>query len=463
MAKEINLVPDIKNEFIKTLKFRNLVFFICIVVAAGSLIVMLVFLSISGGQDGIIAAKQNTIDNLEKKINEYSELSDFLTIRDQLGNIAKITDNKVMVSRTFNTLAAIVPRGKDHVDISELSVNLTEGAPSFSFEAQADAAKKEDGGTDIDYTVLDSFKKSMPYMRYDYGEYVDKDDNPIPAYCIIESDSEGSILRDTTVTKGQVKGYYAYWLIDGEGCNPAAEDSEELEEPEEESDEENSDSSLWDEPVIQTPTEPEPVETPEQAIDRLSNKTGYKVEQYDGEYVVKIWRTPQFDDWYKKDPGENEPYIGLDGSIHNVPHFNSSCITYSGTENEETSEITWTAENASCRLVPDSDEGGPGISISDSSNGRDSDENLVLRFSATITFAPEVFNFNNHHMIALSPKSRYNVTDSYSQIQSMFTERAADCEKDDTICINTPTSDPELDQDTSEDNTNGDWEVLWQI
>ena len=355
-----------------------------------------------------------------------------------------------MVSHTFNTLAAIVPRGKDHVDISELSVNLTEGAPSFSFEAQADAAKKEDGGTDIDYTVLDSFKKSMPYMRYDYGEYVDKDDNPIPAYCIIESDSEGSILRDTTVTKGQVKGYYAYWLIDGEGCNPAAENSEDSEEPEEtdeESDEENNNPSLWDEPTIQTPTEPEPVETPEQAVERLRSETGYNVELYENQYVVKIWRTPQFDDWYKKDPGENEPYIGLDGSIHNVPHFNSSCITYSGTENEETSEITWTAENASCRLVPDSDEGGPGISISDSSNGRDSEENLVLRFSATITFAPEVFNFNNHHMIALSPNSRYNVTDSYSQIQSMFTERAADCEKDDTICINTPTSDPNQNTD----------------
>ena len=464
MAKEINLVPDVKNEFIKTLKFRNLVFFICIVVAAGSLIVMLVFLSISGGQDGFIASKKTTIDALEQKINEYNDLDDFLTIRDQLGNIASITENKVMVSRTFNVLAALVPRGKDHVDISELTVNLSEGSPTFSFEAQADAAKKEDGGTDIDYTVLDSFKKSMPYMRYDYGEYVDKYDNPIPAYCIIESDSEGAILRDTTVTKGQIKGYYAYWLIDGEGCNPAAEDEDEESDNEEETlktTENTTETEETTEITTEESTEETVKETPEEAIKRIHDKTGYDVEQYDGEYVVRIWRTPQFDDWYKKNPKSDEPYIGLDGSIHNIPHFNSSCITYSGTENEKNEEITWTAENASCRLVPNNDDDTPGISVSDSSNGRDSEENLVLRFSATIAFAPEVFNFNNHHLIALSPNGRYNVTDSYSQIQSMFTERASDCEKDDTICINTPTSDPEADQNTSEDDSNGEWEEVW--
>lgn len=448
MAKEINLVPDIKNEFIKALKFRNLVFFACIVISAGSLIVMLIFLSISGGQDGFIASKKTTIDALEQKISEYGDLDDFLTIRDQLGNIAAITNNKTMASRTFNVLAALIPRGKDHVDVSELSVNLSEEAPSFTFEAQADAAKKEDGGTDIDYTVLDSFKKSMPYMRYDYGEYVDKYDNPIPAYCIIESDNEGAILRDTTVTKGQVKGYYAYWLINGEDCNPAAEDDDE----EEEEKTENN--------TTETTEEVAP-ETPEDATKRLHDETGYDVELYEGQYVVKIWRTPQFDDWYKKNPGANEPYIDLDGNIHNIPHFNSACITYSGAENEKNDEITWTAENPSCKLVPGDGEGNYGIKISDSSNGRDSDNNLVLRFSATITFAPEVFNFNNHHMIALSPNGRYNVTDSYSQIQNMFTERAADCEKDDTICINTPTSNPDQNQTEEKEEDTSSEDIAW--
>ena len=64
----------------------------------------------------------------------------------------------------------------------------------------------------------------------------------------------------------------------------------------------------------------------------------------------------------------------------------------------------------------------------------------------------DVFNFTNHHMLALSPSGRYNVTDSYSQIQSIFAERATDCEKDDTVCTTTPTGGKT--EENTEENKN---------
>lgn len=433
MAKEINLVPDVKNEFIKTLKFRNFVFFLSIIVASGSIIVILIFLTISGGQQGFINAKQKTIDILAQKISDYSDLSDFLTIRDQLGNIASITENKIMASRAFNVLSAIIPTGEDYINISELNVNLSDDLPSFRIEAQANAGPQ----TDIDYVVLDSFKKSMQYMRYDYGEYVDKEDSAIPAYCIIESDNDGSTFKDPT------KGYYAFWLIQGDGCNPSAE--EEIEE-------------IDDTDETGEASKPEEMGPRELTLEELSEELGYPIERYNDQNVVRIWRTPQFTDWYKVNPKEDDPLIDLDGSIHNVAHFNSSCISYSGTEKEDpktnSKSIVWAATNESCKLVPESGEEGNGIRIDSSSNGRDSSNQLVLRFAATITFAPEVFNFNNHHMLALSPNGRYNVTDSYSQIQGIFAERAADCEQDDTACITTPTS-----ADTDIENNQGERET----
>ena len=448
MAKEINLVPDVKNEFIKTLKFRNIVFFACIVVASGSLLVILISIAIAGGQQGFINSKQNTIAALEQKISDYSDLSDFLTIRDQLNNISAITENKTMLSRTFNILSAIIPNGTDYINISELSIDLSGEAPTFRFDAQANAGSEPY----IDYNVLDSFRKSMQYLRYDYGEYVDKNDEPIPAYCIIESGADGSTLRDAT------KGYYAYWLIEGQGCNPSAEDEEEDTDDTPTSGgftadfssdsttgnfnttgnfSTTSDFALPDDKT--TKTEP--------TLAQLSEKLGYNLEEYNGNRVVRIWRTPQYADWYKKDPKEDEAYMDLDGGIHNVAHFRSSCITYSGVENENKT-ITWSATNESCKLVP-TGEDSAGINIEDSSNGRDANEELVLRFTATITFAPEVFNFNNHHMLALSPNGRYNVTDSYSQIQSIFAERASDCDKDDTACTTTPTSGSSSNSDSS--------------
>lgn len=440
MAKEINLVPDIKDEFIKALKFRNFVFFLCIVVSVSSLVVMLIFLSVAGGQQGFINAKQNTIDALQKKIADYSDLSDFLTIRDQLKNISTITDNKKMMSRTFNILSAIIPTGDDYINISELSVNLIDESPTFTFEAQANAGTEPK----IDYKVLDSFKKSMQYLRYDYGEYVDKNDQTIPAYCIVESSADGSTFRDPE------KGYYAYWLIEGDGCDPSAEEEEE--EVEEEATFETN--LLSDNELLQEATAIKEQPT-------LAEKTGYQIEQYDGQNVVKIWRTPQYTEWYKANPSDDEPYMDLSGTVHNVPHFNSSCIAYSGTE-KDNGTITWSTTNESCLLVPPADaEGNGGISIEDSSNGRNADEELVLRFSAIITFAPEVFNFNNHHMLAMPPAGRRNVTDSYAQIQSMFAERATDCAQNDTECITTPTSDTNSASNSSTGSTTEKEEELW--
>lgn len=375
MAREINLVPDIKGEMIKTLKLRNFIFFLCIIVTVASASVAVIFGLIMGGQQLALDSKQTTLNNLSAKLNSYSDLSDFLTIKDQLGDISTITNNKKVLSRTFNILSAILPTGADTITISELNVDLATEQPTFSFDAQANAGKEPF----IDYNVLDSFKKSMKYMRYDYGNYVDKNGATIPAYCMIESGSDGATFNDAS------KGIYALWTINAEGCNPS----------------ENTEAD------------------------------DYTIENYEGQQVVRIWRTPQYNDWYKEKQVEGEPYMGLDGQISGVEHFESACITYTGNIGKNSTKPEWISSNESCLLVPDGDDG---ISISDSSNGRGAGDELVLRFSAVISLSPEVYSFTNSHMLASAPTGRHNVTDSYVQIQAMFGERARDCEDGDTAC-----------------------------
>ena len=387
MAHEINLVPDIKNEMIKTVKLRNYIFFGCIVVAAASVLLTLIFGLIMGGQRIAIENKKSTLGELSAKLNSYTDLNDFLTIKDQLGNIDTLTSDKKVLSRTFNILSALLPTGADTITVSELNVNLAEEQPSFSLEAQANAGKEPF----IDYNVLDSFKKSMQYMRYDYGSYVDKEGNTIPSYCMIEQGSDGAFL-----SAGE-KGLYAYWTIEGDGCNPS-----------------------------------ETLKT-----------SDYATESYNDQTVVRVWRTPQFNDWYKEKESSNQPYMSLDGEIKNVAHFESACTTYSGSVNNGSSP-KWDTTN-DCKLVYGSggEEGTDesGITITESSNGRDSSNELVLRFSANITLAPEVFQFTNTHMIAVAPSGQRNVTDSYVQIQSMFGQRAADCAEGDTACSTAKTNE----------------------
>ena len=398
MAREINLVPDIKNEMIKTLKLRNMIFFICIIVAAASVGATLIFGLIAGGQQIALNGKKETINNLSSKLSSFSDLNDYLTIKDQLGNISTLTGNKQVLSRTFNILSAMIPTGPDTITISELTVDFSEGDPTLALEAQANAGSEPF----IDYNVLDAFKKSMQYLRYDFGRYVDKEGNEIPAYCMIETGDDGAVFKD------QDKGIYAYWTINGEGCNPSAVSSED------QSTDANSSASNSN------------------TTANNNAASGYSTEDYKGEQVVRVWRTPQYSDWYKEQEKSGEPYMSLDGQISGVPHFQSKCIKYSGIRDQNNASPKWSEENTDCLLVTN---GINGIEVTDSSNGRGSDDQLVLRFSAKIMINPEVYKFSNYHMLAIAPSGRQNVTDSYVQVQAMFSKRAEDCAEGDTACL----------------------------
>ena len=390
MAREINLVPDSKVEAIRSLKLRNLALFVSIIIASASVAISLISLVISGGQRAAIDSKKQTIDSLSSKMAEFGDLNDFLTIKDQLGNLVPITENKFLLSRMFGVISTLLPQGNDTIKISELTIDLSDDNTVIVFDAQANAGQEPF----IDYNVLDSFKKSLAFMRYDYGNYVDKHDNIIPAYCMIETDSDGVTFSDSD------RGIYALWTINAEGCDPTADT-----------------------------TDPDHLNAEGTAAE-------YTTEEYEGQTVVKIWRDPQYEDWYKSTEVNGQPYMDLDGNIKNVAHFESQCIAYKGELRSNSSTPVWTSTN-DCNLVPKNADDAPDFLISDSSNGRDSTDELVLRFSATLALNPEVFKFTNHHMLTIPPSGRINVTDSYLQVQNMFGERAEDCAEDDSTCNST--------------------------
>ena len=133
----------------------------------------------------------------------------------------------------------------------------------------------------------------------------------------------------------------------------------------------------------------------------------------------RIYAGSDSNNWYKKG------YIDLDGNISGVAHFESQCIAYTGVEYG--GSVTWPSTN-NCNLAPG------GIEVTSSSNGRQSGGDLVLRFTATLEFDEEIFNFNNKHLIAIAPSGRTNVTDSLLQLESMFSEKAMDCDDSDSAC-----------------------------
>ena len=392
---EINLVPDVKSELNHTIRTRNLVLFICLIISVITIGGAGIIWSVIGGQSLVMSNQDTKLDLMSKKLNSFSSLNELLTIQDQVSKIATINDNRKLLSRVFTVLDAMRPRGADTVSYSE--VNVTMNNNTINIEAQANAGEDPY----IDYRVLESYKKNSLLMKYDYGRYVTAEGDEIPTRCIKEVDDYGNAYMEN----GR---YFAYWTKDIEGCNPSAVAEEDEEGEGSEEDEAKSTTINLETPSLNTGLDSEQITTDsEQGIYELTDK---------------IYRTPLIatggGEWYEKE------FINDSGEIQGVAHFASSCITYSAVG--EGKSLQWTAENE-C-MVTDS-----GVEITESSNGRDDNEELVLRFEGSIQINPEVLNFNNKHMMIINPSAR-NVTDSYVQVEGMFVKPAADCLENDTDC-----------------------------
>ncbi len=449
---EINLVPDIKAEMIKAQKVRNLIFFVCIVVSIISASSAAILASIKGAQDITMGGQDAHIKNLSDKIANYSELTEFLTIQNQLNGISEIESDQKVLSRAVGFLNSLIPESADTISVSELVVDLSTG--TLSFDGQANSAD------DIDYRTLEAFIKRTKMMTFDYGRYVDSQGNEIPSRCIEEYDQNGKLFEEN----GSV---YAIWHRAEKGCDPDRDDYDV-----------NEDGTL-EVPVSMTNLDLESTKMENGTSDAAQVKTNTNIKADDEDkddtssdekqtkYIIpseKIYRTPQFTSWRKGEPWKTAndgieddkvmptdesvvynitnykytPTMELDGSISGIPHFNSNCITYTGEVETEADDdhdevVKWSASNV-CTFIPEED----GIQITESANGRDSEDNLVLTFKAIVKINPDAFAYKNKHVMPIGPNGQ-NVTDSYVQLEKIFAAPATECSSEDAECNSTPT------------------------
>lgn len=398
---EINLVPEVKIELLRMQKVRNLVLFAAIVVASASVGLLVILGGIKAGQDIALSSQDSRIEDLSMEINSDTQLSEVLTVQNQLNKIAEIEDNKKVLSRVFSLLTVLLPSEDDKIVLSELNVNFSD--MTLNFEAQADA------GVDplIDYRVLESFKKSVGMMKYDYGRYVTANGSEILTVCMEETDADGKMYTDE-----KTGGIYAMWKMNRSECLPdGVEDlsKEKQKEYEKVLKKKQSENDKLKESEQKTE---------EKLEDEALNEVAKDLEDR------KIWRTPQFKEWY------DDKKMSLSGEIADVEHFESQCITYSGTEKSDGKgdEVAWSAEN-SCVLAEN------GITVLESANARDASDNLVLSFTAEMAVDPGFFAYNNKHVMGIGPFGQ-NVTDSYVQTKDIFVAPAKECSEEDMDCLN---------------------------
>lgn len=181
---EINLVPDVKQELLNAQRVRNGVISIAIVTGIGSLAaVAILAVWVFGVQTTRDLLADKAIKEESSKLASIPDISNTLTIQNQLNKLSEMHDEKSIDSRIFDVLATINPPAPNNVAITNLLLDST--TQTITVEAQASNG----------YPALEVFKKTVMATNFEYNTDGEKQVVPLASEM---SDSDRSYGNDAS-------------------------------------------------------------------------------------------------------------------------------------------------------------------------------------------------------------------------------------------------------------------------
>lgn len=158
---EINLIPDVKQEYIHAKRVRTIVISSAILVGVISVgIVVLMAVYLYGVQTVRSALADSDIKSKYETLSKVDDLENTLTIQHQLTRLNELHDQKSIDSRFFDLLAAINPASPNNVSFSVARLDSVEQIISLEGRANngynaAEVLKKTILSTSLSYRDID--------------------------------------------------------------------------------------------------------------------------------------------------------------------------------------------------------------------------------------------------------------------------------------------------------------------
>jgi hypothetical protein len=120
---QFNLLPDVKQQFIKTQRTKRLVIGTSLIAGGVALFIFLALLSsVYIVQKKSIHDLNNDIQTNSKTLRDTPNVTDILTVQSQLNSLSTLNAQKPTASRLFGFLSSLTPV---QATISDLKVDLT--------------------------------------------------------------------------------------------------------------------------------------------------------------------------------------------------------------------------------------------------------------------------------------------------------------------------------------------------
>lgn len=163
---EINLIPDVKQELIRAQSVRNTVVSFTILTGIISVgIVALLAFYLFGVQTVRSALADSRIKEATTELQQIDDLSNTLTIQNQLSKLSVMHDSKNIDSRFFAILTAINPAAPNDIVVSSAKLDADtktvtiDGQAANGYEA-AELFKKTIVSTKMTYKDIDGAQQS---------------------------------------------------------------------------------------------------------------------------------------------------------------------------------------------------------------------------------------------------------------------------------------------------------------
>ena len=146
---EINLLPNVKRELLKTRAMRNRVISISFLMGGASIAAVVVLALILGSQIAAEAVQNGVIKDRNDKLMAVEDLNKVVTIQNQLTKINEQHSGKKINSRIFDVVTAVNPVAPNNVSFSDIKVNP--GSKTITLEGSAVNG----------YSALETLKKTI--------------------------------------------------------------------------------------------------------------------------------------------------------------------------------------------------------------------------------------------------------------------------------------------------------------
>lgn len=200
---EINLVPDVKQELIRAQRIRATVIMFSIILGIVSIAVVSLlasFVFVAQNVRNSIADKD--INTQSALLSNVEDLSKTVTIQNQLTKITALNSEKMIDSRIFDMLVAIIPPQPNDVKFSSLQIDSVTG--KILIDAQAVNG----------YTALEVFKKTIERANVKYTDVSNVEQSVVLAANISQKDgSYGSDSSGAKVLRFNISFEYAKELF----------------------------------------------------------------------------------------------------------------------------------------------------------------------------------------------------------------------------------------------------------